>query len=76
MTIILAHFTFLSAEWINHFYFPVSSVIATTIAALVIGNYGKYKLSNDARTMMNEYWEFFAHVANSMVFLLVGVMIV
>lgn len=25
---------------------------------------------------MGEYWEFFAHVANSMVFLLVGVMIV
>ena len=76
VTIILAHVTFLSAEFVNHFFFPVSGVIATTISALVIGNYGKYKLSTEARVMMGEYWEFFAHVANSMVFLLVGIMIV
>lgn len=76
LTLIVAHATFLIAEWVNHSFLPVSAVIATTISALVIGNYGKYKLSPKTRHMMNEYWEFFAHIANSLVFLLVGVMIV
>lgn len=57
-------------------FIPVSPVIATTIAAMVMGNYGRYKLSTETRHIMGEYWEFFAFIANSMVFLLVGVMIV
>lgn len=76
LTIIIAHFTFLFSEFINHFIVPVSAVIATTISAIVMGNYGRYKLSSETRHIMGEYWEFFAFVANSMVFLLVGVMIV
>lgn len=76
LTIVLAHITFILADLLNHFILPVSGVIATTIAALVVGNYGRYKLSHETRITMNEYWEFFAHIANSIVFLLVGVMIV
>lgn len=76
ITIILAHATFLFAEWVHHAIVPVSAVIATTVAALVMGNYGRYKLSTETRHMMAEYWEFFAFIANSLVFLLVGVMIV
>ena len=76
LTLIIAHATFLFAEWINHVIIPVSPVIATTIAALVMGNYGRYKLSTETRHIMGEYWEFFAFIANSMVFLLVGIMIV
>lgn len=75
-TLVIAHATFLFAEWINHAIIPVSPVIATTIAAMVLGNYGRYKLSAETRHMMGEYWEFFAFIANSMVFLLVGIMIV
>lgn len=41
-----------------------------------MGNYGRYKLSSETRHIMGEYWEFFAFVSNSMVFLLVGIMIV
>lgn len=74
LTVILAHATFLFAEWMHHTFFPVSAVIATTIAALVMGNYGHYKLSYQTRHMMHEYWEFFAFIVNSLVFLLVGVM--
>ncbi len=76
LTLIIAHATFLFAEWVNHAIIPVSPVIATTIAALVMGNYGRYKISAETRHMMGEYWEFFAFIANSMVFLLVGIMIV
>lgn len=76
LTLVIAHATFLAAEWVNHAIIPVSPVIATTIAAMVMGNYGRYKLSSETRHMMGEYWEFFAFIANSLVFLLVGVMIV
>lgn len=71
LTLVIAHATFLFAEWVNHMIIPVSPVIATTIAAMVLGNYGRYKLSAETRHMMGEYWEFFAFIANSMVFLLV-----
>ena len=76
LTMTLAHLTFLLADVLNHFILPVSGVIATTVAALVVGNYGRYKLSHETRHTMGEYWEFFAFVANSIVFLLVGIMIV
>lgn len=76
LTLIIAHATFLFAEWINHMFVPVSAVIATTVAALVMGNYGRYKLSSETRHMMGEYWEFFAFIANSLVFILVGVLII
>lgn len=72
----LAHMTFLLADVLNHFVLPVSGVIATTIAAIVVGNYGKYKMSHETRHTMGEHWEFFAFVSNSIVFLLVGVLIV
>lgn len=76
LTIVIAHATFLFAEFINHFIVPVSAVIATTVAAIVMWNYGRFKLSAETRHLMSEYWEFFAFVANSMVFLLVGVTII
>lgn len=76
LTLVIAHATFLFAEWINHMLVPVSAVIATTISALVLGNYGRYKLTSETRHIMGEYWEFFAFIANSLVFLLVGILIV
>lgn len=76
LTMMLAHLTFILADVLNHFILPVSGVIATTIAAIVVWNYGRYKLSHDTRHAMAEYWEFFAFVANSIVFLLVWVMII
>lgn len=76
LTLVIAHATFLFTEWINEIIVPASPVIATTIAAIVMGNYGRYKMSAETRHTMGEYWEFFAFIANSLVFLLVGVMIV
>lgn len=57
-------------------FFLLLGVIATTIAAIVVGNYGKYKMSHETRHTMGEHWEFFAFISNSIVFLLVGVLIV
>lgn len=76
LTLILAHTTFILSEVINHFIMPVSGVIATTIAAMVIGNYGRYKISPKVEEAMEKFWGFFAFVSNSLVFLLIGIMIV
>jgi monovalent cation:H+ antiporter, CPA1 family len=76
LTIALAHATFILAEAFNHFLVPTSGVIATTIAGIVVGNYGVYKISPRVQETMGHFWEFFAHVANSLVFILMGILIV
>jgi CPA1 family monovalent cation:H+ antiporter len=76
LTLILAHTTFILSEVLNHFLLPVSGVIATTLAALVVGNYGRYKISPKVEETMERFWGFFAFVSNSLVFILVGIMIV
>lgn len=76
LTLSLAHATFISAEIINHFLLPVSGVIATTVAAMVLGNYGRFKISHAVEKTMGHYWEFFAFLANSLVFMLIGIMVV
>lgn len=75
LTLIIAHATFLFAEWMNHIIVPTSPFVATILAAIIMGNYGRYKLSSETRYIMGEYWEFFAFIVNSMVFFLVGIMI-
>lgn len=76
LTLILAHTTFILAEIVNHFFFPISGVIATTVSAMVIGNYGRYKITPKVEETMEHFWGFFAFVSNSLVFLLIGILIV
>lgn len=75
LTISLAHLTFILSEVINHSLVSVSGVIATCIAGMVVGNYGRSKLSHHVRHTMETLWGFCAHVANSVVFFLLGVML-
>ncbi len=76
LTMILAHLTFLLAEAISHYVvifwhsLHISWVIATTIAWIIIWNYGRYKISPKVEAHMNQFWEFFAFVSNSLVFIL------
>ncbi|HRI35980.1 MAG TPA: cation:proton antiporter [bacterium] len=76
LTLVLAHFTFILAEVISHYLVPVSGVVATTIAAMVVGNYGRYKISPTVEETMGHFWEFFAFISNSLVFMLMGILIV
>lgn len=71
ITLILAHATFLIAE---HF-FGVSGVLATVAAGLVIGNYGAYKISPVVKDIMVHFWDYMAFVANSLLFLIMGMLI-
>ncbi len=77
ITMLLAHITFVSAELISeHFEFlPISWVIATVIASMVIWNYGRYKISPRVEIHMQKFWEFFAFVSNSVVFILMGLIL-
>ena len=56
LSLALAHATFLLAEFVNHFFVPVSGIIATVAAAMILGNYGRYKISPKVEEVMEKYW--------------------
>jgi CPA1 family monovalent cation:H+ antiporter len=65
---ILAYGTYLLGDALH-----VSPVIAVVTAGIVVGNYGrKVGLSERARTVVIDIWEYLAFVANSFIFLLLG----
>lgn len=76
LTMILAHLTFILSEIISEhisifwFELKISWVIATSVAWIIIWNYGRYKISPKVEAHMNQFWEFFAFIANSLVFIL------
>jgi len=77
--LISAHFVFILSEIINEttifgVQFNVSSIIATTVAALFLGNYSRHILSPKADTYLTKVTEHFAFMANSLVFLLAGLL--
>lgn len=72
LTMLLAHITFIFSELItrNFSFLPISWVIATVIASIVIWNYGRYKITPRVEIHMHKFWEFFAFISNSIVFIL------
>ena len=78
LTMIVAHLTFLLAEVITHheffggFHIYLSSIIATVVASMVIGNYGRSKISPRVLDYMEKFWSYFAFIANSIIFILLG----
>lgn len=82
LTIVLAHITFIMAEVISNtelfglFSLHISPIISTTIASLVMGNYARAKMNPDAEAFVSTLWEQFAFMANSLIFILIGVLMV
>lgn len=79
LMIVLAHSTFLIAELSNialaegaFSFIQFSPIIATTVASLMMGSYGRFKVSPDAEDFIEKFWSQFAFMANSVVFILVG----
>jgi len=70
LTTILAHSSFLLAE-----HFHVSGVIATVAAGLTMGSYGRLMISPQVLEHLEAFWEYFAFICNSLIFLLVGLSI-
>lgn len=69
VTIIVAYAAFIAA---NHF-FHVSGVISVMMAGLVVGRYIEHRLQPEVRRYLHEFWEYAAFIANSLIFLLVGI---
>ncbi|MCF8150744.1 MAG: cation:proton antiporter [Burkholderiaceae bacterium] len=68
LTTILAYCSFLIAEhWLH-----VSGVMAVVAAGVVLGGWGRAKISPSVSGYMDHFWEYMAFVANVLIFLLVG----
>ncbi|HSH18382.1 MAG TPA: sodium:proton antiporter [Candidatus Saccharimonadales bacterium] len=79
LLIVSAHFVFILGELINAkglfgLHMHVSSIIATTVAALFLGNYARHALSPRSDQYIAKSVEHLAFVANSLVFLLAGIL--
>ena len=68
LTTILAYFAFYLAEEAFH----LSGVMAVVAAGVLIGGWGKAKISPEVAGELEHFWEYIAAVANSLIFLLVG----
>jgi CPA1 family monovalent cation:H+ antiporter len=69
LTAIAAYGSFLLAEG-----FHASGVLASLTAGIVVGNIGQLgSISDEGRPYVLSAWEFFAFLANSFVFLLIGI---
>ncbi len=70
LTSVLAFGAYLVAEEIH-----VSGVLAVVAAGLVAGNVGPRGMSPSTRVLVFNFWEILAFLANSLVFLLIGLQI-
>lgn len=71
LTTVLAFGSFLVAEDLFH----VSGVLAVVAAGIVSGNVGPRGMSPTTRIVVFNFWEYAAYLANSAVFLLIGLQI-
>jgi monovalent cation:H+ antiporter, CPA1 family len=71
LTTILAYGAYLIAEQL----FGVSGVLAVVAAGLVTGNVGPAGMSPTTRIVLFNFWEYAAFIANSFIFLLIGLQI-
>jgi len=82
LTIVLAHITFILAELISTnelvpgFVLHISPIISTTVASLLMGNYGRTKIHPRAEVFVSKLWEQLAFMANSIIFILIGLLII
>jgi CPA1 family monovalent cation:H+ antiporter len=67
LTTVLAFGSYLVAE-----YFHVSGVLAVVAAGIINGNAGPSGMSATTRLVVFNFWEYAAFIANSFVFLLIG----
>jgi len=80
LTLLVAHFTFLFTELISEkliiygHHIHLSSIIATLVSSIVMGNFGRYKMSTGVEKYMEKFWSYFAFLANSLVFILMGLL--
>jgi CPA1 family monovalent cation:H+ antiporter len=68
LSTIVAYGAFLLGQWLD-----MSGVVACVAAAVVLGNYGtRSAMGPVTRATMSTVWEYAAFIANSLIFLLIG----
>ena len=68
ISVVLAYGTYLLADGLNE-----SGIIATVVAAVVLGNYGRTAgVSESGADALDTVWEILAYLLTALVFLLVG----
>jgi CPA1 family monovalent cation:H+ antiporter len=67
ITLVIAYFSFLIADSLQ-----ASGVVAVLAAGLVIGRYKADLLKTEVKVRLDDLWELVAALANSLIFLLVG----
>ena len=69
LTTVVAYGSFLLAD-----HFGLSGVLATVTAGLLVGNIGPLgSISAQGRASVQAFWEYAAFIANSIIFLLIGI---
>jgi CPA1 family monovalent cation:H+ antiporter len=68
LTTTLAYASFLIAENV----FRVSGVTATLAAGLIVGGWGRMKISASVREHLDQFWAYIAFISNALIFLMVG----
>lgn len=75
LLLISAHLVFIIAELINHSgVIHVSSIIATTVSSLFLGNYSRNILAPKVDEYLSKLIEHISFVVNSLVFLMAGLL--
>ena len=70
LSIMAAYLVFLLAESIH-----VSGVVAVVTLALMYASIGRTRISPEVAGFLHHFWEMMAHIANTLIFLLVGVLV-
>lgn len=68
LTILLAHLVFITSEDL----FGVSGIVAVLSAGLMLGNYGRTKISPEVTHSMHQIWDILVFMTTSIVFFLIG----
>ena len=68
LTTVLAYVSFLVAEVV----LGVSGVMATVVAGMLIGGWGKARISPSVTDYLERFWKYMAMVAKALIFLMVG----
>jgi CPA1 family monovalent cation:H+ antiporter len=68
LSTVVAYAAFIAAEH----YLHVSGVMATVGAGVVVGALGSTRFTPELKAYLRQFWEYAAFVANSLIFLLVG----
>lgn len=67
ISLVIAYFSFIIADTLH-----VSGVVAVLSAGLMVGRYKADLMKTEVKVRLDDFWEFVAFLANSLIFLLMG----